>query len=145
MTAVLLRVRADLRARWRAWLGLTLIMGIAGGAVIAAVSGARRTDSAYSRFLRSARAPDVLVFHATDPSFASITPQELASLPEVADTVPIVGYTSTEPDLNLVASPDGRYGSVMGRHKLLSGRRPARSDEVMVSFVVAEARHLRVG
>src|SRR5436305_1743509 len=36
MTAVLLRVRGDLRARWRAWLGLTLIMGIAGGAGLAA-------------------------------------------------------------------------------------------------------------
>jgi hypothetical protein len=33
MTAVLLRVRSDLRARWRSWLGLTLIMGIAGGVV----------------------------------------------------------------------------------------------------------------
>src|SRR5581483_8267620 len=145
MTAVLLCVRADLRARWRAWLGLTLIMGLAGGAVIAATAGARRTDSSYSRFLRANRAPDALVFQSTDPSFASITRDQLATLPEVADTASLIGYTSTDPGLTPVASPDGRFGTVMGRHQLLSGRAPVRPDEVMVSFVVAETHHLRVG
>jgi ABC-type lipoprotein release transport system permease subunit len=145
MTAVLLRVRADLRARWRAWLGLTLILGIAGGAVIAAVAGARRTDSSYSRFLRATRAPDALVFEPNDASFALVRPDQLTSMPQVAETATLVGYTLTEPDVNAVASPDGRFGSVMGRHKLLSGRQPVRADEVMVSFIVAEARHLHVG
>src|SRR5947209_14147295 len=145
MTAVLLRIRADLRARWRAWLSLTLIIGIAGGAVIAAAAGARRTDSAYSRFLRSSRAPDALVFESTDPSFASISPEQLAGLPEVAATATLVAYTATDPELGPVASPDGRFGTVMGRHKLLSGRAPVRPDEIMVSFLVAEARHLHVG
>ena len=145
MTPVLVRVRADLRARWRAWLGLTLIMGIAGGAVIAAAAGARRTDSAYTRFLRTARAPDALVFEPSDPSFAPIPPDKLAALAQVEATAPLLGYTITEPDLNLVAAPDGRFGTVIGRHKLLSGRAPVRADEAMVSFVVAEARHLHVG
>ena len=145
MTAVLLRIRSDLRARWRAWLGLTLIMGIAGGAVIAAVAGARRTDSSYSRFLGAMRAPDALVFESVDPSFASIPPDKLSAMPQVAATARLVGYTITEPDVNLVAVPDGRYGTVIGRHKLLSGRAPVRGDEVMVSFVVADARHLHVG
>jgi len=145
MTAVLLRVRADFRARWRAWLGLTLIMGIAGGAVIASVVGARRTDSSYSRFLRATNAPDALVFEPNDASFALIRPDQLSSMPQVADTAPIVGYTLTEPDVNAVASPDGRFGSVIGRHKILSGRPPVGADEVMVSFIVAEARHLHVG
>jgi ABC-type lipoprotein release transport system permease subunit len=145
MTAVLLRVRADLRARWRSWLGLTLILGLAGGAVVAAAAGARRTDGAYARFLRASRAPDALVFQPDDPSFASISREQLAALPQVAVTAPLVGYTSTDLDLNPVAAPDGQYGSVVGRHKILSGRQPNRADEVMVSFVVAEARHLRVG
>ena len=144
MTAVLLRVRSDLRARWRAWLGLTLIMGIAAGAVISSAAGARRTDTSYSRFVRSMRGPDAFVFETTDPAFASITEAQLKTLPEVASTAPLVGYTSTEPDVNLAAPLDNRYGSVMGRAKLLSGRAPVRSDEVMVSFVVAEARHLHV-
>ena len=122
MTAVLLRVRSDLRARWRAWLGLTLIMGIAGGTIIGAVAGARRTDSSYSRFLRAMRAPDALVFESNDSSFASIPPEKIASLPQVADTARLTGYTITDPDVNLVAAPDGRFGSVMGRHKLLVGR-----------------------
>jgi ABC-type lipoprotein release transport system permease subunit len=145
MTAVSLRVRADLRARWRAWLGLTLIMGIAAGTVIAAVAGARRTDSSYSRFLRTSRAADVFVFQSTDPSQGSIAPAQLAALPEVADSAPLVGYTATEPDVNVVASPDGNYGTGIGRPKMLSGRAPVRADEAMVSFLVAEARHLHVG
>ena len=145
MTAVLLRVRVDLRARWRAWLGLTLIMGIAGGAVIAAIAGARRTDSSYSRFLHAMRAPDALVFESNDSSFASIPPDKLATLPQVAATAPLFGYTQTEPDINLAATPDGRYGSIVGRHKMLAGRPPVRADEVMLSFVVADARHLDVG
>ncbi|MBV8979363.1 MAG: ABC transporter permease, partial [Acidimicrobiia bacterium] len=133
------------RTRWQAWLGLTLIMGVAAGAVISAAAGARRTDTSYSRFVRSMRAPDAFVFQSSDPAFASITESQLAALREVASTAPLVGYTSTEPDLNLAAPRDGRYGTLMGRAKLLSGRAPVRSDEVMVSFVVAEARHLRVG
>src|SRR4051794_4185 len=145
MTAVLLRVRTDLRARWRAWLGLTLIMGIPGGAVIAAAVGARRTDTAYSRFLRSSRAPDALVFDPSHASLASLPPHKLAPLPQVAATAPLVSYTLTEPDLNVVAAPDGRYGTVVSHHKLLSGRHPVRPDEVMVSFVVADERHLHVG
>ncbi len=144
MTAVLLRIRADLRSRWRAWIGLTLIAGLASGAVIAAAAGARRTDTSYSRFLRSSRAADVLVFHSTDPSFATVTPEDLATLPGVAATAPLVGYASTEPDVIVAASPDGRYGSVTAHQKLLDGRRPVRPDEVMVSFVVAEKRHLHV-
>src|SRR5436305_14613886 len=103
MTAVLLRVRSDLHARWRAWLGLTLIMGIAGGAVIAAAAGARRTDSAYPRFLRASRAPDVVILHTSDdPSFATISPAQVNALPEVADTAPIVGYSATEPIIRLL-------------------------------------------
>lgn len=112
MTAVLLRVRSDLRARWRAWLGLTLIMGIAAGAVISSAAGARRTDTSYSRSVRSMRAPDAFVFQSTDPGFASITEAQLSTLPEVASTAPLVGYASTEPDLNLAAPADSRYGSL---------------------------------
>ncbi|HMC69528.1 MAG TPA: FtsX-like permease family protein, partial [Mycobacteriales bacterium] len=86
-----------------------------------------------------------MVFDPSGTSFASIPPDKLAALPQVAATAPLVGYTLTEPDLNVVAAPDGRYGTVVSRHKLLSGRPPVRSDEVMVSFVVADERHLHVG
>jgi hypothetical protein len=44
--AVWLVARSDVRRRWRSLLALALIVGVAGGIVLAAVAGARRTESA---------------------------------------------------------------------------------------------------
>src|SRR5688572_18647505 len=63
MTAVSYRFRAELRTRWRAWLALALLVGLAGGAVLALAAGARRTDTAYSRFLSAQNAYDALVIN----------------------------------------------------------------------------------
>src|SRR5262249_56542995 len=51
LVAVWMRSRSALRARWRSWLGLAVIVGAAGGFVIAAAAGARRTSSVYTRLL----------------------------------------------------------------------------------------------
>src|SRR5436305_12853048 len=67
MTAVLLRLRTELRSRWRTWVSLTLILGLFGGAVIAIAAGARRTDSAYARFLPWRHAPHGDVPRLTGP------------------------------------------------------------------------------
>jgi hypothetical protein len=45
--------RASLRRRWRALAGIALLLGLVGGLSLFAVAGARRTQSAYPRFLRS--------------------------------------------------------------------------------------------
>src|SRR5687767_1561119 len=55
-----MRLRAEFRARWRAWLGLALAFGIAGGAATAAAAGARRTESAYPRFVEEYEAFDLI-------------------------------------------------------------------------------------
>src|ERR1700748_2703398 len=47
--AVLMRLRADLRHRWRSLLGLALLLGLVGGVVLTAAAGARRTDTAHPR------------------------------------------------------------------------------------------------
>jgi hypothetical protein len=59
--AVLMRLRADLRTRWRALLGLALLLGLVGGVALTATAGARRTDTAYTRLLARANAPQVTV------------------------------------------------------------------------------------
>ena len=51
MTAVWYRFRAELRARWKSVVVLAVLAGIAGGVTLAAIAGARRTDSAFSRLL----------------------------------------------------------------------------------------------
>lgn len=61
MTAVWARVRAEFRARWKAWAAIAVLVGVGGGAVLVTAVGAHRTDTAYRRFLRSSRAADVLV------------------------------------------------------------------------------------
>src|SRR5438093_7191774 len=61
MRAVVAVVAHELRTRWRAWVGLALLVPFAGGCVLTAAAGARRTDSAYQRFLVASRASDVLV------------------------------------------------------------------------------------
>jgi hypothetical protein len=61
MRAVWRLVAHELSTRWRSWAGLALLAGLAGGVVLAAAAGARRTDTAYPRFLQASRASDVLV------------------------------------------------------------------------------------
>ena len=50
MRTIWMTLRAELRARWRAWVALALILGLGSGAAIAAVAGGHRTDTAYPRF-----------------------------------------------------------------------------------------------
>ena len=40
-----------MRRRWRALVSLALLLGLAGGVVLTAAAGARRTDTAYPRLL----------------------------------------------------------------------------------------------
>ena len=47
MATVWLALRADVRRRWRALVSLALLLGLAGGVVLIAAAGARRTDTAY--------------------------------------------------------------------------------------------------
>src|ERR1700722_7585569 len=73
MATVLMRLRADLRTRWRALLGLALLLGLVGGVALTAAAGARRTDTAYSRLLSWASASRVTVIVTT--SEAAVAPQ----------------------------------------------------------------------
>src|ERR1700722_7780943 len=73
MATVLMRLRADLRTRWRALLGLALLLGLVGGVALTAAAGARRTDTAYSRLLSWASASQVTVIVTN--SEAAVAPQ----------------------------------------------------------------------
>ncbi|MCI0345351.1 MAG: hypothetical protein L0221_07895, partial [Chloroflexi bacterium] len=85
MSAVWMRLRAELRARWRSWVGLALLAGLAGGLATAAAAGARRTHSAYPRMLEQARPHDVVVYNFPDPDIALIPPDVVEAQPEVAE------------------------------------------------------------
>jgi hypothetical protein len=51
-----MRLRSELRTRWRPWLVLALLIGVAAGAAVAAAAGARRTETAYPRFVQAQNA-----------------------------------------------------------------------------------------
>jgi hypothetical protein len=160
MAAVWALVRARLRARRRALVGLALLVAVASGAVMAAAIGARRTDTAYARLLEATRADDAEVEYGgfDDPAFRAFV-DRLRRLPKVADlgveTTALLApampgdpreYTSGTRFFS-VASVDGRVGRTINRPLILAGRRPDpdRVDEIGVSEYVARRWGLRPG
>src|SRR5262249_19140015 len=83
-------VRAQLRARRAAWALLAILIGLSGAVVMVAVAGARRTDSAYTRYLGATNASDVLL----SPN-ATGTPrmyEDIAKLSGAAAVAPVFGF-----------------------------------------------------
>ncbi len=138
------RLCAEARSRWRTWAGLALLIGVFSGAVIATAAGARRSDTAYPRFVVAQRAADLLVYNV--PSLGQVDFDTVASQPEVQDSARSVAVTTTNPDLALNILPGG-YGTRFNRFKLLSGRLPdpRRADEADIGFTLADSRHLKLG
>jgi FtsX-like permease family len=152
MATVGLALRADVRRQWRALLGLVLLLGLAGGVVLTAAAGARRTDTAYPRLLNWANASQVEV-NPGDPVpeyYAALTrlPQVagLASVNQYNLALP-VSHRTPDTQLEAVSSPDGSYGVSVDRVKILQGRMfsPALADEAVIDPQLAAMEHLRPG
>jgi ABC-type antimicrobial peptide transport system permease subunit len=149
MRAVVARLRVELRTRWRSWAVLALFVGFAGGVVLTTAAGARRTASAYTRFLRTSHAADLLV--SPDRTGFPRLYQALDHLPG-ATVTPVIGYgvapvRSPEDPILLQASPDPQLGSSVERPKVTAGRLPRASDpfEVLADLTTARRWHLRPG
>src|SRR5439155_11531240 len=114
------------------------------GAAAAAAAGARRTDSAYPRLLAWSKAPDMLV-GSYGPGFAPPPRAALARMPQVT----AVGYVrqiylAASAGISLLAPEDDRIPGSFWRRKVIAGRLADadRPDEVNVSFMLAQVRHL---
>ncbi|MDQ3680954.1 MAG: ABC transporter permease [Actinomycetota bacterium] len=151
MDAVWVRLRSDFRSRWRAWLSLTLLLGVFGGIVLTAAVGARRTDTAYPRFLEDSAAADVAIVGGELEAN-----RELERLPQVAAGKMSARFflnpvdASGRMDLGAgqpVATVDDLGASGVDRPKLLAGRlpHPDREDEALASRTFATRNHLDVG
>lgn len=149
MSAVLLRARADLRSNWKAWATLAVLVGLMGGAVIAAAAGARRTESAFGRFLGATRAPDIFAYSSNGGGdIFQPTYEQLVKVPHVVAATSLTGLQVVDPpDANVLVPGETRLGLPVLLHKVLAGRvpRPECADEVMVSFTLAQEHNLRVG
>jgi len=160
MSAVLVRLRAEIRARWAAWLLLGLTLGIAAGAAIAAAAGARRTSSSYPRFVRAYKGYDVVLggIGTDDPATPTKIQQEIASFPEVldytlstfvSDTVRFPGTNRTigAPEFLAGGDPRGREGFDINKARILEGRAPdpARADAAFLDWAAADRFGIKVG
>jgi ABC-type antimicrobial peptide transport system permease subunit len=154
MRAVLRLAGHEIRARWLGWVILAVLVGLAGAVVFTAVAGARRTDSAYPRFLAASKASDVLVAPA-EAGFPGPYGDAVTRLRGVAEIAPIVGLQALPVGpggrLNAaatVAAPlDSRFGHALEIPKMLAGRQPSpdRPDEVMIDQIAEQDLHVRVG
>jgi hypothetical protein len=153
MGAVWLRLRAELRQQWRVWLALAALLGVIGGIALTAAAGARRTDTAYPRFLRTSHAAQLAVF-PPQSGFGGYF-RAVARLPQVSSaasaaflqmSLPGPG-TSPYSGLTAEASPAGDDGVTLDRVKVLAGRLfdPADPHAVMISQQLADREHLRPG
>ncbi len=152
--------RADLRRRWKSAVAIAILIGIAGAVVLTAYAGARRTDSAYPRYLTATHAADFLVAtESSGPSFTNRFYDRVAALPEVRRSGIVLGPSlvyvspgghiveSNEAYVQVYASEDGRAGYGVGGFKLLAGRlpKPDRPFEALANRTLAVRRHLHAG
>jgi hypothetical protein len=150
---VLRLVMHEFRTRWQGWAVLVLLVAVAGGAVLTAAAGARRTSSAYPRYLRASHASDLLVSPAGTGLGGYYA--ALARQPGVALVAPGVGLnvqpTGHAGRLDLAAAIEAPANQQLGRDldipRVLAGRLPGpgRPGEIAVDQIAAARLHLRVG
>jgi hypothetical protein len=153
MGAVWLRLRAELRQQWRGRLALAVLIGLIGGIALTAAAGARRTDTAYPRFLRASHAADLLVTPARSGFHGYF--RALARLPEVSSLAPAMFLQMSLPGPGAApfsgmvaqASPFGGEGISVDRVKVAAGRvfNPADPRAVMINQQLAARAQLRPG
>jgi hypothetical protein len=145
--------RATWRSCWRIALVAAIIGGLLGAVALAALAGARRTDSAYGRYLRSVNASDVLV-DVPGPLLPVI--REVEHEPGALSTAAWLGLNGDPvihgkvDDSFLADTIDGSLdGEFYRQDKLtvVAGRLPPPSatDEVVLTPSMASTFHLAVG
>jgi hypothetical protein len=136
---------------------LVVLVGVGAGAVLGIASGARRTESAYGRFVAQSSPADLMVASGYVGLGPTTDLRKVAKLPSVRATsnatcLPAIGRTSSGYrflpfEAATGAATDGKFGNRVDRWKMLSGRRadPRRLDEAVASFEFARRFHVGVG
>jgi ABC-type lipoprotein release transport system permease subunit len=155
--AVWVRALASLRSHRRSWLALTVLAGVAGGVAITAAAGARRTETAYPRFVEGTRSFDVFFSNGTGGPNTNrqFDLDEIARLPQVVDSARanyyfLDGHTDAGRPIHIntvspMGSPDRRFGSEINRLVVLDGRLARARNELAVTFVASERLHVGAG
>jgi ABC-type lipoprotein release transport system permease subunit len=143
--------RATQQRSWRVVVVVALIGGLLGTVALGALAGARRTASAYGRYLASVKASDVFV-DIPGPYLAAIP--RVAALPGVSESAAWVGLAGF-PVIrgrvddsflggNLVGSYNGDFFR-QDRMTVVSGRLPRLDSASEIALSSAMARRFGVG
>ena len=160
MRAVRLCASAIVRRRWAGVVALSLLIGVGGGAVLAAAAGAHRSDTAATRLYARGKVAD-LELDPTSGSFG-VHPIDLARLRRIRQVrratattffalgAVKAGKSPTQLDAFVAANADGSWLYDFDRIGLLPsfrGRLPNRSrvDEVVATTQQARRLHAIVG
>ncbi len=153
MGIIVYAFRASWRRHWRTALVVALIGGLLGGVAMAALAGARRTDSAYGRYLRAAKASDVMI-DVPGPLLSVI--RQVEGLPGKVSSAAWLGLNA-EPVINGKLDPsfqtDGLTGSLDGEYfrqdkmTVLAGAAPKldSTTEMAITEGMAQAFNLHPG
>lgn len=168
----LYRFRATFRRRWGGYLSIVLLVGLVGGLAMGSIAAARRTQSSFPTYLASTNPSDLNLptagWQPGSPNSAGVDP----SIPRMLARLPHVRRVENEYNIN--AQPLGKNGlpvhpppkasslgiSVLNNDGSIDGEfsdqdrltavdgrlaDPRRTNEIMVSAIVAQALGLHVG
>jgi hypothetical protein len=148
--------RATVRRSWRQSLVLALLTGLLGAVALGAMAGARRTDTAYGRYLAASRISDALV---DVPGILPGTPvlrpiSQISSLPGVVSHVAYIGvyaYPVVHGHVDQTFLTNGVDASLDGewftqdRATVLAGRLPRLGSASEIVLTPLVARMFRTG
>jgi len=160
------RFRTTLRRRWAGYLTLVVLIGLVGGVALAAVAGARRTQSSFPAYLTSTHPSDLDMFTEFGPvtaiGYSAKVDEAVARVPYVKQAVDVIGFDGTlqvlghhhgtgvageaPPALEGSTGSGAAYFST-DRVTVLQGRMadPARPDEIVMSSGAAAHYGLQLG
>ena len=156
MGPVWMRAVSEVRARKRALLSAAILCGLFGAAALATLAGARRTETAYPRFLERNHGYDLLVSDSSlfSDVFWKVDFDVFARIPYVDRAVPLIlggiGVVGNKklPEAFILGSTDPRFGSEINRPLVIEGRLadPSKVGEITIPyFADGELGKLRVG
>jgi len=159
---VWLRVLGDMRARLGSFVALALLVAVGGGFVLTAASGARRTGSAFDRFLAASKEEDVDGFVGAPGQLGNppVSYDVVSHLPMVESAARLtywfmafpryqhkVGTTLQGGQITPFAFADDTAFRTIDRGVLVAGHYPdpSNASEVVISPGMAARRHLKPG
>lgn len=147
MGAIWMLSANDLRRRWVSTLATTLLIGIVGAVVIAAVAGARRSDTALRRFNDESHSANVEVEVGT-PTAPQLRAFEAAVGSAPIGLIHAYGMSPIDrPSVAMATSVDNSFGTVVDRPRVIAGRLadPKAVDEATISEALAQQTGIKVG